>query len=210
MPPSARIDPVGVLKRNSAVAADCNFCAGEGFTDVALDSNIDKLSTRIGSVMQPDWPTLTSSLSGLLDRAEHMRMLNALQVTPGHSRIMPARSGPWKGPLPARRHGARSCDLLSSLCSRGSSGPSISTRSMPSAWISFSPPDSGDGPRRAPRRARRRLATPARQGIRRKIARGVKRCRAGQPTLRSPTFMVFAPFLPRPSNLAGRSRRDYL
>jgi hypothetical protein len=31
----------------------------------------------------------------------------------------------------------------------------------------FSPPDAGDGPRRAPRRARRRLETPARQGTRR-------------------------------------------
>jgi hypothetical protein len=41
--PSARTDPIGVLKRNSAVAANCSFCAGEGFRDVALDSNIDKL-----------------------------------------------------------------------------------------------------------------------------------------------------------------------
>ena len=32
-------------------------------------------------------------------------MLNAMQATPGHSRIMPARSGPWKGPLWPFFHG---------------------------------------------------------------------------------------------------------
>ncbi len=54
----------------------------------------------------------------------------------------------------------------------------------------FSPPESGDGPRRAPRRAGRRLETPARQGIRRQIAQSVKRCRFVQPILRSPTFVT--------------------
>ncbi len=51
--------------------------------------------------------------------------------------------------------------------------------------------NSGDRPGRAPRRARRRLETPARQGIRRKIARSVKRCRLVRPALRSPTFVIF-------------------
>jgi len=79
----------------------------------------------------------------------------------------------------------------------------------------FSPPESGDGPRRAPRRARRRLETPARQGIRRQITRSVKRCRFVQRTLRSPTFVTsryadILPFSVHPSNVARRSRRDYL
>ena len=80
----------------------------------------------------------------------------------------------------------------------------------------FSPSESGDGPRRAPRRARRRLETPARQGIRREIARSVKRCRFVLPTLRSPTFVTsqyannINTYAAHPSNLARRSRRDYL
>ena len=54
-----------------------------------------------------------------------------------------------------------------------------------------SPAHPANSRQRAPRRARSVSQVPARQRIRRKIAQSAKRCRAVQPTLRSPTFVIF-------------------